>query len=277
MKNLFGGADNTEKTFFTSGFSLSDTLNCGQCFRFRPCGDGFSGVVGDKKITLRQDGDMITAASDRNEDLGWVGDYLGLNDDYAYINKMLSSNEKLSEITGRCGTIRIMRQPFWETLESFIISQNNNIPRIQKIIERFCELFGEDMGGFYAFPHAETVAGLREEDLAELHCGYRAPYLIDAARRVSDGTVSEDELRRIPLDVARKTLMGIKGVGPKVADCTLLFGLHRLDAFPRDVWIKRAMAELFPEGLPECASCYAGVAQQYIFHYARNMGMLERD
>ena len=98
-----------------------------------------------------------------------------------------------------------------------------------------------------------------------------------SAKKVSDGTIQEELLRTLPLDEARDLLMTVKGVGPKVADCTLLFGLHRLEAFPRDTWIKKAMTELFPEGLPECAAENAGIAQQYIFHYARNMGMLEKN
>lgn len=267
-----------ETVFHISGFSLSNTLSCGQCFRFRQDGNGvFTGIVGDRKIILRQDGDSVIAADCSGDDPSWIGDYLGLSEDYSAINSQFSADKKLAEITALCGDIRIMKQPFWETLESFIISQNNNIPRIQKIIDKFCELFGRDMGGYHAFPLAEDVAVLREDDLAELHCGYRVPYLIDAARRVASGQIDEDKLRQMPLDDARSSLMTIKGVGPKVADCTLLFGLYRLDAFPRDVWIKRAMAQLFPGGLPECASRYAGIAQQYIFHYARNEGMLDRD
>lgn len=271
------GDESLEKTFIVPGFSLRDTLYCGQCFRFIPYEDSFAVTVGDRRILVRQDADLITVSSDESADLSWAGDYLGLNDDYRAVNLSFSADPKLAEITGRCGTIRIMRQPFWETLESFIISQNNNIPRIQKIIEKFCELFGKDMGGFHAFPLPEAVAKLDEDDLSELHCGYRAPYLIDAAKKVSDGTIQEELLRTLPLDEARDLLMTVKGVGPKVADCTLLFGLHRLEAFPRDTWIKKAMAELFPEGLPECAAENAGIAQQYIFHYARNMGMLEKN
>lgn len=266
-----------ERAFQAEHFSLSNTLNCGQCFRFREQDGGFTGIVGDRKITLRQDGDCVTAVSETEDDLCWVGDYLGLNEDYAKINSILSADGKLAEIIETCGNIRIMKQPFWETLESFIISQNNNIPRIQKIIEKFCLLFGKDMGGYHAFPLPEDVACLREDDLAELHCGYRAPYLIDAAVKVASGNLDESSLREMSLDDSRKKLMTVKGVGPKVADCTLLFGLHRLDAFPRDVWIKRAMTELFPNDLPECASEYAGIAQQYIFHYARNIGMLGGD
>jgi N-glycosylase/DNA lyase len=264
--------------FHTAGFSLSNTLNCGQCFRFREDDQGvFTGIVGDQKISLSQHGDDIEAVTFTEENPGWIEDYLGLREDYEKINSLLSSDSRLAEITSLCGNIRIMKQPFWETLESFIISQNNNIPRIQKIIEKFCGLFGKDMGGYNAFPLPEDISVLKEDDLAELHCGYRAPYLIDAAQKVASGEIDETSLREMPLDEARKSLMTIKGVGPKVADCTLLFGLYRLEAFPKDVWIKRAMAQLFPEGLPDCAAGYAGIAQQYIFHYARNEGMLEKD
>jgi len=259
------------------GFSLSDTLKCGQFFRFIENADGsFTVTVGDRRISLSQQGDTVRASSHSDADLGWVRGYLGLDEDYGEINRVLRRDPKLAEITGMCGRIRIMKQPFWETLESFIISQNNNIPRIQGIIERFCGMFGKDMGGYHAFPDPQAIASLREEDLAELRCGYRAPYLIDAAQKMAEGALPEDELRTMPLDEARDTLMKVKGVGPKVADCTLLFGLYRLEAFPRDVWIKRAMAQLFPDGLPSCADAYAGIAQQYIFDYARNRGMLEK-
>ena len=265
-----------EQTFYAHGFSLADTLSCGQCFRFYKNTDGsFTGVVGDKMISLVQKDSQITAASEGDDDISWVGDYLGLDEDYESINAQLSEDEKLAEIIEKCGTIRIMKQPFWETLESFIISQNNNIPRIQGIIERFCSSFGKDMGTYHAFPGPDTIASLDTDDLSCLRCGYRAPYLIDAARKYVSGMLDEEELRTVPLDEARKILLKVCGVGPKVADCTMLFGLYRLDAFPRDVWIKRAMAVLFPDGLPSCASDYAGIAQQYIFHYARNMGMLE--
>ena len=265
-----------EKIFDVNGFSLSDTLKCGQFFRFRENTDGsFTVTVEDKRIRLSQSGSKVMAESSYENDLSWVNSYLGLDEDYESINRILSQDSTLSEIISNCGCIRIMKQPFWETLESFIISQNNNIPRIQGIIERFCEKFGRDMGEFHAFPSPDVVASLSPDDLSDLRCGYRAPYLIDAAQKYLEGVLDETSLRTLPLDESRNILLKVKGVGPKVADCTLLFGLYRLEAFPRDVWIKRAMASLFPEGLPECASEYAGIAQQYIFHYARNMGMLK--
>ena len=167
--------------------------------------------------------------------------------------------------------IRILNQEPWEALCSFIISQNNNIPRIKGIIDKLCTMFGDEIDkNLFSFPTAEKVASLSVEELAPLKSGFRAKYILDAARRVANGDVDLPSLRSLPLDEARNELMKIYGVGNKVADCTLLFGLNRIDAFPKDVWIKRAMEKLFNGSLPECASKYAGIAQQYIFYYARS-------
>ena len=163
----------------------------------------------------------------------------------------------------------MLNQEPWETLCSFIISQNNNIKRIKGIISRLCENFGENKGGFYTFPTAEKIAALTLEDLSVLRSGFRAKYILDAAKKVSSGEVELKKLKDAPTDGARDELMKITGVGPKVADCVLLFGLEHADAFPKDVWIKRAMQVLFDGELPECAKPYAGITQQYIFLYAR--------
>ncbi len=120
-----------------------------------------------------------------------------------------------------------------------------------------------------AFPGPEKLAGAREEDLRALGFGYRAPYVVDAARRVASGEVDFGRLHTLPLDAAREELCRIRGVGPKVADCTLLYGLHRLEAFPLDVWTKRAMHRLFPGRKTAWFGPYAGIAQQYLFHYSR--------
>ena len=147
---------------------------------------------------------------------------------------------------------------------------NNNIPRIKGIVSRLCENFGEQIEeGAYTFPSASTIAKLDVESLAPLRSGFRAGYILDAAKKVSSGEVDLEQVRKMPIEQARKELTRIRGVGPKVAECTLLYGLHRMDAFPIDVWMKRAMATLF-SGL-ECREFgrYAGVAQQYIFHYSR--------
>lgn len=152
----------------------------------------------------------------------------------------------------------------------FIISQNNNIPRIKGIVERLCRTFGQPLkNDDYGFPSPRDLAGLDESALSPLRCGWRAGYILDAARRVYSGEIKLDEVAAMPIDKARKTLMLIRGVGPKVAECVLLYGMGRYQAFPLDVWMKRAMSNLFPDLSPHSFGKYAGIAQQYIFHYIR--------
>ena len=155
-----------------------------------------------------------------------------------------------------------------------ISTLSGKIGRIKGIIERLCEGFGEEKNGYYAFPTPEKMATLTVDDLAPLRSGFRAKYLVDAAQKIASGEVNLNNPKNLPLDDARAELMKIKGVGPKVADCALLFS-HRQDrAFPKDVWIKRAMDTLFGGELPKIAEDYAGIAQQYIFFYARDTKLL---
>lgn len=162
------------------------------------------------------------------------------------------------------GGIRLLRQDSWECLISFIISQNNNIPRIKGIIDRLCENYG-------CFPTALEMSKETPDSLGYLRSGFRAKYLCDAANMVSSGNIDLKDVAAAPIDEARAALKKIKGVGPKVAECVLLFGMHRTDAFPIDVWIKRVLAEYYPNGFPAFAKENAGIAQQYLFHYIRNL------
>ena len=151
-----------------------------------------------------------------------------------------------------------------------MVSQNNNIRRIQGIVERLCQLFGEPLeGGKRAFPTAERVAGLSPEELAPLRCGYRAAYVLDAAEMVASGRLDLERVAREPAGFGREELQRIRGVGPKVAECALLYGFHKTECFPMDVWMKRAMKTLLPGLRPEDFGTNAGLAQQYIFHYSR--------
>lgn len=253
-------------------FTLSETLDCGQAFRWRETEDGaFEGVAFGKYLKLAADKEGVILYDTSEEDfLNIWKDYFDLDRDYGEIIEAISENEVLKTASGFAGGIRILRQDPWEALCSFIISQNNNIPRIKGIVERLCATFGEEIKeGFYSFPTAEKIAALTLEDLAPLRSGFRAKYILDGAKRVASGEIDLDALKELALDEARQELMKIYGVGEKVADCTLLFGLSHIDAFPKDVWIKKAMAKLFDGSLPECAAPYAGIAQQYIFHYAR--------
>ncbi len=256
--------------------SLPDTLDCGQAFRWETADNGgWVGVVGHKVVNVSFEGDTLVISNSDEADYEAIWkDYFDLGRDYSSIINAVASNETLAKATAACPGIRVLRQEPWETLCSFIISQNNNIKRIKGIIARLCETFGDDLGGgYYSFPTAEKIAALSAEDLAPLRAGFRAKYIIDAARKVASGEVDLNAVYNMTYEEGQSELMKICGVGAKVADCALLFAFGKIDAFPKDVWIKRAMENLFPEGLPEEALPYAGIVQQYIFHYARTVGI----
>lgn len=252
-----------------TGFDLAKTLDCGQAFRWHLQPDGsFLGAAQNHAARMVQNGDEITIYSDV-EDSFWL-DYFDVATDYNKVKADLACVEQMKEPCRLCGGIRVLRQDGWEAIASFIISQNNNIKRISGIIERLCENFGEPISmGLYSFPPPEKLANLTPEQLAPLRCGFRARYLIDAAQKVCSGEVDIKALYTLPIDEARSMLKSIVGVGNKVADCALLFGFHRVECFPVDVWIRRALEEFFPDGLPESVLPYAGIAQQFIFDYMR--------
>lgn len=254
-----------------SCFSLADTLDCGQSFRFSEDADGrWSGIAHGRRLTVGLEGDVFTLYDTETEEFEKIWRrYFDLDRDYGEILTAIEDNEILRRAGEYGSGIRLLKQEPWETLCSFIISQNNNIPRIKGIIERLCESFGKRINGGFSFPGAEVLASLSVEDLAPLRSGFRAKYILDAARKVARGDVDLAALGNLPLDQARESLMSITGVGPKVADCALLFGSGRIECFPKDVWIRRAMSELFGGELPDCALPFAGIVQQYIFHYAR--------
>ncbi len=250
---------------------ISLTLDCGQSFRWSEDGDGvWHGVVKNKSVDVEiKDGELVITGDD--DEAFWVK-YFDLDRDYDAICKKLSEDKWLSKAITAYPGIRILKQDFWEALCSFIISQNNNIPRIKGIISRLCSEFGESLGnGDFSFPSAEKLAEKTVEDLAPLRSGFRAKYIIDAAKKVASGEVNLTEISKMPIDSARAQLQKISGVGPKVAECALLYGCGRVDAFPVDVWVRRIMAELYPDGLPEVTKGVEGIAQQYLFHWRRNV------
>jgi N-glycosylase/DNA lyase len=251
---------------------LAQTLDCGQSFRWVRQPDGsFAGVAYGKSVNVSLDGTDLIIKNSSEEDKKLWSDYFDLDLDYGKIRADISKiHPVLSEAARYAPGIRILRQEPYEALCTFIISQNNNIKRIKGIVQRLCESFGEPLpNGQFAFPGAKVMAGLTAEDLAPIRAGFRARYLCDAAKKVESGEVDLELCRTLGYDEARAELMKITGVGVKVADCTLLFGLHRIEAFPVDVWMKRAMEKLFPGMGAEDFGEYAGIAQQYIFHYSR--------
>lgn len=254
-------------------FDLAQTLDCGQAFRWKQQNDGsFIGVAHGKVITFSLKDNILNIDGTTEEEFEnlWKN-YLDLDLNYGSIKTELSSlHPVLKDAAQFAPGIRILNQEPWEALCSFIISQNNNIPRIKGIVERLCQNFGDHIQeGFYSFPSAEKIASLTAEELSPIRAGFRARYIIDGAQKVASGEIDLESVRKMDIENARKELMKITGVGIKVADCTLLYGLHRLDCFPLDVWMKRAMSILFPEMQPSDFGEYGGIAQQYIFHYSR--------
>ena len=263
-----------------SEFDLVKTFECGQCFRWDADENGvYSGVAYGRAASLRRVGSSVfISGSLADFDALWRH-YFDLDRDYGEIQRKLCIDGYMREAVEFGSGIRILRQDSWEALCSFIISQCNNIPRIKRIIATVCREFGERLvfeaaphnAIFYSFPSTERLAGLSEDDLAPLRCGYRAEYILNAARAVAEGTLNLDVLARGAPEQARLALKALRGVGDKVADCTLLFGLNMLDAFPLDVWMKRAVAKRFGPGFdPGIFSPYAGLAQQYIYYHARS-------
>lgn len=257
-------------------FSLKDILECGQSFRFVYQPDlSYHGVVGDFLVMVKQDETgLIFYDCDLDTYYNKIEKYFALDMDYREIKQILSTDDTLKKTIEHAPGIRVMSQDLWETLCTFIISQNNNIKRITGIVDRFCSLYGEKLAGYddlYMFPNAKTIASLTVDDMSPLRAGFRSKYLIDAAQKVESGEVDLNKVMSSPIEEGREILQKIYGVGPKVAECTLLFGANKYEAFPIDVWMKRAMESLFPDGLPDQAKPYAGIAQQYIFHYARMM------
>ncbi len=253
--------------------SLKDTFECGQCFRWNEYKDGYVGVAKGKVLYAYQNSDGLFLENTDKEEVEkvWL-DYFDLNTDYGEIIGKIPENDTYLRTAAECGKgIRILKQDPNETVISFIISANNNIKRIKGIIERFSEKYGEEIiwdGGIYhSFPSVEKLCGVKVEDVAFLHAGYRDKYLEDAF-----GKLNKIDFAKVAEEDLRKTLLSVKGVGPKVCDCILLFGFSKYDAFPKDIWIKRVLKEHYGENFdPASFGKYAGVYQQYMFHYARNI------
>ena len=262
-------------------FDLSRTFDCGQCFRFEVTAQGSvqraAGVAFGRLLELCQDERGLLIKNCSLSDFYSVWErYLALDADYSSINGALSDprDPVMCAAVARSRGIRILRQDGWETLCSFIISQNNNIPRIKKIIASLCEHFGEPFEAcgevYYSFPSAGRLAPLSVDDLAPLRAGFRAAYLLDAAKKVSSGEVDLRSLEGLLTPEASDRLCTIRGVGPKVAACSLLFGFDRGDSFPVDVWVKRVLAKYYPDGFDyHSLGKNAGIAQQYLFYYER--------
>lgn len=288
IKTEYEGSLPFVRVRYTGAYDLAKTLDCGQCFRWERVSDNeWLGVAFDKLISVAQnDGELIIYNSTQEDFEHLWCHYFALDENYDVIDRELL--EKCQNPTFikalECGRgIRILHQDSWETVCSFIISQNNNIPRIKKIIDSLSFALGKQIDAvgmeahgasgreFYSFPTAEAILSAGEDFIFSLKTGFRAKYIIDAALKWCNGEINEEELKNIEkLDDAIAYLCKVKGIGLKVASCALLFGFERYDPFPVDVWMKRVLDKYFEKDFtPAIFGQYAGVAQQYLFDYER--------
>lgn len=269
-------------------FSVSQTLECGQCFRFEKLGnDDYAVIARNRLLHIYKTDEGIVFENTSKEDFEniWF-DYFDFKRDYLSIKDMLSkTDDTLKSSIDYADGIRILNQDFFECLISFIISQNNRIPMIKKVVSNISKKYGSLLGSidaeeYYSFPDKEALSKATEAELMECKTGFRAKYIIDAVDKLINGSINPNEFENMPTEDVRKILMEIKGVGPKVADCVMLFSLGRSDAFPTDVWVKRVMSYFYFNGedtpikeIHKLAydkfGSYAGFAQQYLFNYAR--------
>ena len=263
-------------------FQPEAVFDCGQCFRWTPGEDGlYRGVASGHYGKIEYSDGILRIHGASEKDRGFWSHYLDLERDYGKIKKSLKGIDPFLDASIEFGGgIRILNQDFFETLISFILSANNNIPRIRGCVENTAKYYGAPGEGYYAFPDILQLSVATEQDLSEkLHAGYRCRYIVNTCRQLTDNPVTADILRQMSVDEARKTLCSFMGVGGKVADCILLFSGVTADVFPVDVWVKRVMEELYfkrtaslkeiEEFSKEHFGPLRGFAQQYLFYYAR--------
>lgn len=259
-------------------FDPDQSFDCGQCFRFYKKDGIWTGIAFGKRLSVKAEGDglILPDCTKTDFDSLWKG-YLGLSEDYDAIRRELSAlgDAHLAAAMEAGKGIRILRQEPWEALCSFVISQNNNIGRIRKIVEMLCRTYGRRLpDGDHAFPTPAELSAASEDDLRALGLGYRAGYISRLSRSVADGSLDLQAIGKMPTPQATEALCRVRGVGVKVASCALLFGFGKDDAFPVDVWVKRILGKYYPGygGKVPDFGRYAGLCQQYLFYYERWVG-----
>ena len=256
-------------------FDLGKISNSGQCFRLGKRGEErFVLTAKDRYLEMEQRGETVCFFCEREEFEDIWEDYFDLNADYGQIEKSVDPRDSyLSQAVQYASGVRILRQDLWETVVSFIISQQNHIPRIRKCVETLCRNYGEQKENFrgeafYTFPKPEILANVSEEELRGCNLGYRAKYIRKSAEMAAAGEVNLKQIAGMDYSAAKEELMKLCGVGIKVAECICLFALHHIEAFPVDTHIQDMLRENYPNGFPfERYQGFAGVMQQYAFYY----------
>lgn len=272
-------------------FELPHIFECGQCFRWKKQEDGnYIGVFQNNVLNVKEENENIIfrgICNGKIEDI--VNSYFDIGTDYSDIKRKLSKIDNYLAKSIEYGNgIRILKQDLWEVIISFIISANNNIPRIQKIIERLSKQYGTKIiyeeVEYYTFPTKEQLSKASIDDLRKLGLGFRDKYIYETTKKFINNEVDLEQLEKMEdVNEIRKILLTLPGVGPKVADCIMLFGMHRFSVFPIDVWVRRVMNELYIKNEDETKvnkveieklakekyKNLAGIAQQYLFYWKR--------
>jgi N-glycosylase/DNA lyase len=285
-------------------FKLNHTLQCGQLFRWERNSNYWYGVAEEKIIKIKQSDDILQFQIFPNEtDSKFLRHYFRLDDNLPHIRSHIEKDETIKKAIHSLYGLRIVRQEPWECLVSYLCATYKNIPAIKKMIQKLSEKFGEKIEfenpNFYTFPKPYDLAKASLQELKNCGLGFRANYVLENAKIVENGDFDLEALRKMDYDKAKQELLSLPGVGNKVADCILLFSLDKLEAFPVDVWIKRAILEFYPKSFnPEFIEkvskknsltaneymkisefgrkyfgAYAGYAQEYLFHWKRSLSM----
>lgn len=276
-------------TFSVRDYDLAATLDSGQAFRWRFIDDGWNGIIANHWVRLRADEFSISAeAAQPVADWQWLADYLQSHLDLSLVTATFPDDEPMRAAVNACRGLRLLRQDPWECLASFILSSTKQIVQIRQIVALLCERFGEPLPAAleyapaFGFPTPARLARATEAELRACKMGFRAPYLLESARRVAEAKINLERLREWSVEMAREELLKLPGVGRKIADCVLLFAYGFQSAFPVDVWVMKALQRLyFPRRRAKAKRLLhfsethfgpnAGYAQQYLFHYMRTV------
>jgi N-glycosylase/DNA lyase len=282
-------------------FDLGNTLECGQVFRWERHGDWWYGVSDEQVFKVQQSGGIIEFVG---IDYQFVSQYFRLEDDLQKVTNAISHDSFIARAIEACHGLRLVRQNPWECLISFICATWKGVKAIDDMLSRLARRFGEkihfDGFSFFTFPKPDVLSNASLKDLRRCGLGFRAPRILETARRINNGILDLERLKTVDYEEGRDKLLQLPGVGRKVADCVLLFSLEKLEAFPVDVWIRRTIQTHYLHWFDQhfanklvkteylssaqyqkiCALArqyfgeYAGYAQEYLYHFARRGGLL---
>ena len=262
-------------------FDIKETLECGQVFRYKVRDFGYTVYSLNHKADIYCQNTIKIFTKDKK----YFINYFDFFEDYDKIKSSLSVYPILKSAINYGGGIRILHNDPLEMIISFIISQNNNIPRIRSIIEKICESYGENMGDYYGFPTIDRLKKIPLEFFTNIKCGYRDKYLYESIAMINN-TIDIDKIYQMSTDEARLELMKLKGVGRKVADCILLFGYHKTDVFPTDTWVVQAYNKIYNTNSKDAIAIskffvemfgdLSGYAQQYLYYHMRENSLGEK-